>query len=159
MNDPGIWLWIWLLTALAFSVGEMTTPGSFFLLPFAAGAAAAAGLFLADFNLTTQWVAFVGVTVVTTMAVRPIARRINRSSENIGVGALRMRGKEGTVLQDIPGEAGLGLVMVDREEWRAESTDGTRIPTGTQVKVAEVRGTRVVVSPLGTYSTGDGVRR
>jgi membrane protein implicated in regulation of membrane protease activity len=158
MDDPGLWLWVWLLAALAFAVGEMATPGSFFLLPFAAGAAVAAVLFLVDLNLTVQWIAFVSVTVVTTMAVRPLARRVNVSDENIGVGSLRMLGQEGVVLEDIPGEAGLGLVLIDREEWRAESTDGVPIPTGTQVQVAEVRGTRVVVTPLGTYSPGDGAR-
>jgi len=49
-------------------------------------------------------------------------------------------------------------VRVGREEWRAESTDGSPIPTGSQVRVADVRGTRVVVSSLGTLSPGDGAR-
>ncbi len=35
------WRWIWLGAAVAFTVGEIAVAGSFFLLPFAAGALAA----------------------------------------------------------------------------------------------------------------------
>jgi membrane protein implicated in regulation of membrane protease activity len=51
-----------------------------------------------------------------------------------------------TVLQDIPGDAELGMVRVDREMWRAQSTDGSPIAAGTVVRVAEVQGTRVIVA-------------
>ena len=39
MDDPEVWRWIWLVAAVLFAIGEMGSPGSFFLLPFAAGAA------------------------------------------------------------------------------------------------------------------------
>ena len=55
-------------------------------------------------------------------------------------------GSRATVLQDIPGDAELGMVRVDREEWRAQSTDGSPIVAGTVVRVAEVQGTRVIVA-------------
>jgi membrane-bound ClpP family serine protease len=44
----------------------------------------------------------------------------------------------------------MGLVRVDREEWRAESVDGAVIAQGATVRVADVQGTRLVVSPAGT---------
>ena len=44
------------------------------------------------------------------------------------------------------GAAELGMVRVDREEWRAQSTDGTPIAAGTVVRVADVQGTRVIVA-------------
>jgi membrane-bound ClpP family serine protease len=39
-------------------------------------------------------------------------------------------------------------VRVDREEWRAESTDGSPIPSGSTVRVADVQGTRVIVAAV-----------
>src|SRR5690606_30609722 len=44
--------------------------------------------------------------------------------------------------------ADLGMVRIERQEWRAESLDGQAIDAGTIVRVAEVRGTRVVVFPV-----------
>jgi membrane protein implicated in regulation of membrane protease activity len=149
-----------LLGALFFAVAEMATPVSFFALPFAVGALAAALVSFLDINLAIEWAVFVSGSLASFLALRPVARRLDRAGTDDGIGARRLLGAEATVLEDIPGpgDLGLGLVMVGREEWRAESTDGTPIPSGAQVRVADVRGTRVVVSPLGTLSSGDGAR-
>jgi membrane protein implicated in regulation of membrane protease activity len=50
-------------------------------------------------------------------------------------------------------------VRVDREEWRADSTTGAAIPAGTTVRVADVRGTHVVVAVKETLLPGDEARR
>jgi membrane protein implicated in regulation of membrane protease activity len=157
MDDPDSWLWLWLLAALFFALGEMATPGTFFLLPFAVGAVAAALVAFLDLSIVVEWAVFVGVSIATLLAFRPLARRLDRSGHDDGIGSRRLLGQDAMVLSDIPGsvDAGLGLVLIGREEWRAESTDGTPIPSGTQVKVADVRGTRVVVSSRGAHSRGD----
>lgn len=149
MDTPEQWRWIWLVAACVFAVGEMASPGSFFLLPFAAGALVAAVLAFADIGLTAEWIAFLGISVATLAALRPVARRLDMAGHDHGVGAQRLLGRTATVLQEIPGAGELGLVRVDREEWRAESLDGSPIPPGAAVKVAEIQGTRVIVSPVG----------
>jgi membrane protein implicated in regulation of membrane protease activity len=160
MNDPDGWLWVWLLGALFFALGEIATPVMFFLLPFAVGALGAGLLASLDVNLAGQWAMFVGGSLAAFYALRPLARRLDRQGHDDGIGSRRLLGQEATVLEDIPGpgDLGLGMVRVGREEWRAESTDGSPIPTGSQVRVADVRGTRVVVSSAGTLSSGDGAR-
>jgi membrane protein implicated in regulation of membrane protease activity len=160
MDDPGSWVWVWLLGALFFALGEIATPVTFFLLPFAAGSLLAALLAFLDVNVAVQWAAFVAGSLATFFALRPLSRRLDRQAHDEGIGSRRLLGQEAMVLEDIPGpgDLGLGLVRVGREEWRAESTDGSPIPTGSHVRVADVRGTRVVVSSLGTLSTGDGAR-
>lgn len=160
MDDPETWQWVWLLGALVFAVGEMANPGTFFLLPFAIGALAAAAAGLVDAPLALEWALFVGVSVGTLFAFRPLARRLDREAHDDGIGSRRLLGQEATVLTEIPGsgDAGLGLVRVGREEWRAESTDGSAIPIGAHVRVADIRGTRVVVSFVGTLPSGDGTR-
>src|SRR5690606_4830686 len=42
MGSPEFWRWVWLVAAAVFTLGEMAVAGSFFLAPFAIGAAVAA---------------------------------------------------------------------------------------------------------------------
>ncbi|HUF31833.1 MAG TPA: NfeD family protein [Acidimicrobiales bacterium] len=149
MEDPEVWRWIWLGGAVVGVVGEMAAAGTFFLLPFGVGAAVAFALAFAGAPLVLQWLAFVAVSTVGVVATRPVARRLEAGSPTAGVGARRLMGEIATVLDDIPaGTHETGLVRVGREEWRAESRDGTPVPTGTSVRVIDVVGTRVVVWPV-----------
>jgi len=150
MNTPEEWRWVWLVATAVFAIGEMATPGSFFLAPFAVGALVASLLAFADVSVGAEWVAFLAVSVATLAALRPVAHRLDRNALDHGVGARRLVGSRATVLEDIPGDAELGMVRVDREKWRAQSTDGTRIAAGTIVRVAEVQGTRVIVAAEST---------
>jgi membrane protein implicated in regulation of membrane protease activity len=146
MDSPESWRWVWMVAAVLFGAGEMATPGSFFLLPFALGAVLAAVLAFADVSLALQWGAFVGVSFASLLALRPVARRLDQASPTEGIGSRRLIGREGVILRAIPAGGELGLVRIDREEWRAESTDGSAIAKGTVVRVADVQGTRVIVN-------------
>lgn len=148
MDTPEAWRWIWLIAVFVFAVGEMASPGSFFLLPFAVGALAATVLAFADVGVTGEWIAFVAITIASVAALRPIARRLDLNANDHGVGSRRLIGQTALVLDEIPGRHELGLVRVHREEWRAESLDGSTIPPGAAVRVAEVEGTRVLVVPI-----------
>lgn len=145
MDEPEQWRWIWLGAAVLFGMGEMATPGSFFLAPFAIGAGVASALAFGGVPIAGEWAAFVGVSVAALVAMRPLARRLDRQGGAEGIGSRRLIGRGGVVLEDIvPGQ--LGIVRVDREEWRAESPDALPIPAGTPVRVTEVEGTRVIVT-------------
>jgi membrane protein implicated in regulation of membrane protease activity len=146
MDTPEEWRWVWLIATAVFAIGEMASPGSFFLAPFALGAFVASILAFAGVSVGVEWVVFLAVSIATLAALRPVARRLDRNALDHGVGARRLVGSRATVLEDIPGDAELGMVRVDREKWRAQSTDGARIPAGTIVRVAEVQGTRVIVA-------------
>ncbi|HEU0172083.1 MAG TPA: NfeD family protein [Acidimicrobiales bacterium] len=146
MDTPEEWRWVWLIATAVFAIGEMASPGSFFLAPFALGAFVASILAFADVSVGVEWVVFLAVSIATLAALRPVARRLDRNALDHGVGARRLVGSRATVLEDIPGDSELGMVRVDREKWRAQSTDGAPIPAGTVVRVAEVQGTRVIVA-------------
>ncbi|HSL58835.1 MAG TPA: NfeD family protein [Acidimicrobiales bacterium] len=148
MDDPSNWMWIWLGAAVLFGLGEMASAGTFFLLPFAGGAVGATLLAAFGAPLLLQWVAFVVLSGAAFAALRPLAARLDRDEPSDGVGARRLIGERATVLQEIPADnSDLGLVRVHREEWRAESLDGSPIPVGALVRIVEMRGTRVVVFP------------
>lgn len=145
MDDPEQWRWIWLAAAVVFGIGEMATPGAFFLGPFAIGAGVAAALAWAGVPLVVEWVAFVGVSLASFAALRPLARRLGDDGSE-GIGSRRLIGRDGFVISEIvPGHP--GMVRVDREEWRADSSASVPIAEGTPVRIISVEGTRLIVTP------------
>jgi membrane protein implicated in regulation of membrane protease activity len=149
LSSPDTWRWIWLTAAVVFTVGEITVAGSFFLLPFGAGALAAAAVSFAGGAVGLGWLAFLVVSAVCSAVLWPLGRRLDRNTPHAPIGATRWVGRQGYVLQDIPGEpGGTGLIRLDREEWRAESLVGHRIRAGSTVLVSRVDGTRLIVLPV-----------
>ncbi len=150
MSSSAIWAAIWLAAAAAFGIGEILIAGSFFLLPFAAGALAAALVSLIA-PVVVGWVVFLVVSVGSFVAMRPLAKRLEvNSPATAGIGANRLSGAAGVVMAPIssaPGDA--GLVKVGTEEWRADTRPGVALPAGTRVRVVEVQGTRLLVEPFG----------
>lgn len=146
LSDVETWRWIWLLAAVALGVGEIALAGTFFLAPFAIGAAAAALLAFLGVGIALQWVAFAVVSVACLVALRPLARRLDAEGPVTGVGAYRQVGQEARVVEAIDPATDGGFVLLGSERWRAESATGAPIPVGATVTVTEVRGTRVIVT-------------
>jgi membrane protein implicated in regulation of membrane protease activity len=145
MEDEA-WRWVWMVAAVAFAIGEMAVAGTFFLLPFSVGAVAACIAAFAGAGLVWQWFLFVGVSALSLAALYPLRKRFDRDEPQDGIGARRLIGQPAAVLRAISGGPdGAGLVRVGREEWRAQSLDGSPIDEGATVRIVEVRGTRVVV--------------
>ncbi len=137
-----------MVVGVAFILGEMTTPGSFFLLPFAAGAVVACVVAFADGGIGLQWLLFVVVSAIASVALIPLRRKLDLEEPTDGVGARRLLNQQAVVTSAVePGPNGVGRVQLGREEWRAESATRVGIPVGAVVKVIEVRGTCVVVAP------------
>ncbi len=63
VDEPEFWRWMWLGAAVVFGLGEMTSPGSFFLAPFALGAAVAAVLSFLGVPVGVSWLAFIVVSL------------------------------------------------------------------------------------------------
>ena len=149
-TSPETWRWIWLGTAVVLIIGEMFTPGTFILLPFGISAAVAAALAFFDVGIVWQWVAFVVVGFLLFVVLWRIARRFEREATMpIGVGAERLMGETGPVIDPIPaGPTNAGSVRIGAEIWRAESSVHEPVESGTYVEVVAVRGTRVIVTPV-----------
>ena len=149
VSSPDTWRWIFLVVAVGLALGEIAVAGSFFLLPFAVGALAAAIAAFLGLPLVVDWLVFVAGSAASSAVLWPIRRRLDSRTPQSSIGANRWVGREALVLRDIPGAVGdTGLVRLDREEWRAESMIGVPIPAGSRVLVSRVDGTRLVVLPL-----------
>ena len=154
MNDPDAWRWVWLLIAGGFAAAEMFIAGTFFMLPFAGGALAAAVGAFAGAGPALQWVLFIVVSVIGASALIPLRRRLDAQEPSDGIGSRRLIGQVAVVLVEVPaGPTGSGEVQIGRETWRAQSADGAALLVGSTVRVVDVRGTSVVIVPVPPATT------
>jgi len=132
--------------AAVFILGEIFTEG-FFLLWFGIGAAVAGLLAILDLHPAWQWGSFVVVSTALFAATRRIAEKFTKK-QPAGVGADRLVGKVGVVLEEVDNMKNTGRVRIDKDEWRADSQTDDTIPADTRVKVVGLDGTHLVVQVL-----------
>ncbi|MGZ4270076.1 MAG: NfeD family protein [Solirubrobacteraceae bacterium] len=137
---------IWLIVAVVFGVAEVLNL-SFFLFPFAIGAAGAAVVSLAGGGAAVAWPVFAVLTAVSFGVVRPIARRHITMPPQIRTGTAALVGRTAVVLEDIDNDASSGKVRIDGEVWSARAYDeDQRYAAGARVQVMEIRGAMALVS-------------
>lgn len=137
------WRWIWVGAAVFLGFAEMVTAG-FFMLPFAVGAVIAAVLAFMDVGPAIQLIVFIATSLIALILLQRFVRR--EDEHQPAIGSNRFIGQRAVVLQTVDRTSGTGRVRMDTEEWRAV-TDGDPIDAGTEVRVVDVRGARLVVDP------------
>jgi len=135
-----------MIIAALFVVGEIFTAG-FFLLWFGIGAAVAGVLALFGLGFGWQLGAFVLVSGVLFVVSRRFAEKFSKKQPP-GIGADRVIGRQGIVLEEIDNAKNIGRVRLKKEEWRAESETGEVIPLDYQVEVIRLDGTHLVVKKI-----------
>ena len=140
----GISAWaVWAIAAAALAIGEIFTPGLFFLGPLAVAAVAAA-LVAAATDATGALLAFILVSVLCVAVLRPLARRHLRMPVISRTGAAALVGKKALVLEQVDGSG--GRVKIGGEEWSARPfLDGEALRAGEQVEVAQIEGATALV--------------
>ena len=139
---PG-WV-IWAIVAVVLAIGEVLTPGLFFLGPVAVAAVAAAIVAAVGANAAIQVIVFIVGAVASVAVLRPIARAHLHMPAIVRTGTAALVGAKATVLErvDVHG----GRVKIGGEEWTARSyMDGQVFEPGTQVEVAEIKGATALV--------------
>jgi membrane protein implicated in regulation of membrane protease activity len=137
------WL-AWAIAALLLAVGEIFTPGLFFLGPIAIAAVAAAFVSLAFSAVWLQLLAFVGAALASLALLRPIARAHLRMPPALRTGTAALQGARAVVLQRVDEQG--GRVKIGGEEWsaRAYMPDQVLEP-GTEVEVVKIEGATALV--------------
>src|SRR3954452_4103056 len=137
---------LWLIAAVVLAIAEVLNL-SFFLLPFAIGAAAAAVIELLGLGTPIAVVVFAVFTALSFGIVRPIARRHLSTPPQIRTGTAALIGRQAIVLERIANDEGVGCVRLDGEVWTARSYDDDEtFEPGTRVHVMEIRGATPVVA-------------
>ena len=138
------WVW-WIVAACVFAVGEIATT-SFFLAPFAVGAALAAIADVAGASSVVAALIFLFSSVALLTFVRPIARRHLKMPAHMRTGTAALIGRNAMVLERIANNEGVGCAKIDGEIWTARALDDDRvIQPGERVQVIEIRGATAVV--------------
>ncbi len=137
------WL-IWAIVALLLSVGEIATPGMFFLGPVAVASVAAGVVALAGVGAALQLIIFIAGSVASLLFLRPIARRHLHMPAAIRTGTAALEGTKAVVLQRV--DVNGGRVRIGGEEWsaRAYLEDGVYEP-GARVEVVKIEGATALV--------------
>jgi membrane protein implicated in regulation of membrane protease activity len=137
--------WIgWSIAAVLLVIGELLTPGLFFLGPVALAAVAGAVASLVGAPLWLQLVVFVAGSFASLGLLRPIARRHLRMPRAIRTGTAALVGAHAVVLQRVD-DAG-GRVRIGGEEWSARAyMPGQVLEPGDRVEVAEIEGATALV--------------
>jgi membrane protein implicated in regulation of membrane protease activity len=139
---------IWLIITVALSVAEIFTMG-LVTIWFAAGAAVAFVLALIGAPLTVQIAAFLVVSIVILVLVRPIAtKHFNNRLKKTNIDAYV--GRKLIAKTDIDNLHGAGKVDMDGSTWIAVSSmDNIIIRAGETVKVVQVQGAKLIVEREG----------
>jgi membrane protein implicated in regulation of membrane protease activity len=137
------WL-IWALAAIALTVGEIFTPGAFFLGPVALAAVVALIVALAGAGLVAQLIVFIAGSVASLALIRPIARSHLHMPAPLRTGTAALEGTKAVVLQRVDSDG--GRVRIGGEEWSARSyMEGQVFEPGTRVEVVKIEGATALV--------------
>jgi membrane protein implicated in regulation of membrane protease activity len=136
---------VWVVVAVGLGIGEVLTPGLFFLGPVALAAVAAAVAAAAGAGWVGSVVVFLIGSLLSLAFLRPIARRHVRLPALSRTGTDALIGKKALVTRRV--DAHGGRVRIGGEEWSARSyLDGQVLAEGTTVDVVQIEGATALVA-------------
>lgn len=140
------WIW-WVIAAVVFSIGEIATPGLFFLAPFAAGALLTAVVAALGAGVAVALAVFLVVSLALLTFVRPVARRHLRLPAHVRTGTDALVGRNAVVLERIANAEASGCARIEGAEvWTARAFDDDRvIEPGERVQVIRIQGATALV--------------
>jgi membrane protein implicated in regulation of membrane protease activity len=137
------WL-IWAIVAAGLGVGEILTPGLFFLGPVAIAAVLAGVLALLGLGAIAQLLAFVLASVASLAVLRPLARSHLHVPPLLRTGTAALVGSKALVLERV--DVNGGRVRIGGEEWSARSFMEEQIlEAGERVEVVKIEGATALV--------------
>ena len=138
--------YVWLILAGVFVIGEVLTSG-FLIFWLALGSLIAMAVsFLTD-SIIIQTTVFLISSVILILATKPLVRKF-ANTETVKTNVSSIIGKKGLVTKDINSINSTGQVRIDGELWSAIGENDMEISKGTEVEVVEIKGVKVVVTPI-----------
>jgi membrane protein implicated in regulation of membrane protease activity len=137
------WL-VWVVAAVLLVIGEVLTPGLFFLGPVALGAGIAAVVAAVGAPIWLQLIVFAAMSAASLAVLRPLARRHLRMPAQLRTGTAALEGAQGVVLQRVDQDG--GRVRIGGEEWSARAFMPDQvIEPGTRVEIVKIEGATALV--------------
>lgn len=136
-----MYLEFWIILAIIFLIGELLT-GGFYLLSIGIGAIAAAILNHLQYNITSQIIAFILITVIFILISRPLYGKLNRNAVIKKSNTERLIGLKAKATEDIDSHK-IGTINVNGEIWKATSDE--MIEKGEEVEIIDIEGVKLKV--------------
>ena len=142
---------IWLIIAGICLIIEIITVGCW-VFWFAIGSLFAMIVSLFTSNLIIQTSVFVRSSTILIFATKPFVRKFANNNNLVKTNVYSIIGKVGIVTEDINSINSTGQIKVEGETWSALGENDTNIEKGTEVKILEVKGVKVIVTPIKSTS-------
>ncbi|MCC8088262.1 MAG: NfeD family protein [Rikenellaceae bacterium] len=129
---------IWIIAAIILFIVEVLTP-SFFAAGIGIGCLVAgiAAIFIPE--VWAQLIIFSVGVLLGFIYIRPLVLKyLHRKDNTINTNVDALIGRTGRVSVTIDNSAGQGRVMIDGDDWKAVSAEGSIIPEGSCVEVLRV---------------------
>jgi membrane protein implicated in regulation of membrane protease activity len=137
------WL-LWVVFAVALGIGEVLTPGLFFLGPVALAAGAAAVADLLGAGTIGSFIVFIVCSLASLAFLRPIARRHVHLPALSRTGTDALIGRKAIVTSRV--DAVGGRVRIGGEEWSARAyLDDQVLAEGQTVDIVKIEGATALV--------------
>ena len=135
---------LWAIAAVLLAIGELVTPGLFFLGPLALAAVAAAITAGLGGGVILQVLVFIAGSLAAVAILRPIARRHLHMPAISRTGTAALVGTKALVLERV--DTNGGRVKIGGEEWSARAFfDEQVLEPGARVEVAKIEGATALV--------------
>ena len=138
--------YIWLILAGVFVIGEVITSGFLIFWLGIASLIAMAVSFITD-NIIIQTTVFLISSVILILATKPLVKKFAKV-ETTKTNAFSLIDKKGIVTKDISSINSTGQVKVEGELWSATGENDMEISKGTEVKIKEITGVKLIVTPI-----------
>ena len=138
--------YIWLILAGVFVIGEVLTSG-FLIFWFGLAALIAMAVSFITDNIIIQTTVFLISSVILILATKPLVKKFAKV-ETTKTNAFSLIDKKGIVTKDISSINSTGQVKVEGELWSATGENDIEIPKGTEVKIKEIKGVKLIVTPI-----------
>ncbi len=139
---------IWVIFAVLLFIVEIFTPA--FLAACLAIGCLLAGIFsYFDFSLKIQLIAFSIGTLISFFGVRPFILKYGHKKNNdLKTNVDALVGKIAKVTVTIDNFQNEGRVIVEGDDWKAESENGDIIHAGEKVEILKINSTILTVKPI-----------
>jgi len=138
---------IWLIFAGICLIIEAFTTG-FLIFWFAIGALLAMIISFFTTNLILQTSVFILSSSVLIFVTKPFVNKFIHKNDTIKTNVSSLIGKVGVVTKDIDSIKACGQIKVNGEIWSAIGLDDINISEDTEVEIKEIKGVKVVVTPV-----------
>ena len=98
-------------------------------------------------NIIIQTTVFLISSVILILATKPLVKKFAKV-ETTKTNAFSLIDKKGIVTKDISSINSTGQVKVEGELWSATGENDMEISKGTEVKIKEIKGVKLIVTPI-----------